>query len=791
MALYDGVPSIRLEGDEKRALALIPEGKAILYRTQAIMQRAGIRTLANAHKVDDDSYIYVLCAESVNIISISVAPRAVEQTYETPTSEPYVLLEPTLYSGIVHHGYITQQIVSGKTISVCDSFIPTIDCVDNNPKDHLVAGSAQLVPRLAVLPSNELPELKNSDSGSATVFSQYTQLHSSMYSGTMAIVVQIIMGLGRIGKAALRDKFKTNENTTYMREVETSGVQVRYDYKFSRTHGITIGDDGKLWLVEISITNGVRAMLLPVFPHMSGSAVVTEFEQLGNSSMAEAIDTLGCLPTGESFPTGDTLAAKIASGDILQLLSSADLSEFYKTSGYSSIMGWAFNANGREASNTGYYFADDGVQRGVWYRVNLHIGAVKTTRAPGEAIANATATITKVKEDKIWAFWVGTSRFIPYKVYEPLIGGLLSHDGSPTIEGRSQPEPTCDTPVYVAYIGDSINVVNFFHHTGLDDYSTINDETEGVDCLLAGDWTITQTSGARGFPTMMYSNTYDDRQLTQASTLVTKIKSEDFGFDRPRFSDYIFAPFAAHVSRSRVFRKTVTTDQFFGEFIGGVVAIPAYAREAYYYATAHGYAHHYGSNTVSWDVINDPNVGYSWRCFTTLGLGGPYPPDRDCDKDKCGGHCSEDGHGVHRERRIICTNFEPSFCSDYADEGPWLEACENVDSFNDAPLMPKPTSQVFFDLGQDVKTKLRFICPQGTFDIPMSAGEFSSWVNPSPDPFTGYVQSILATYSVIGDDGMVYSQGLSDYGVGTTSWGIIPGGQAVGYYPCFIGVNGP
>jgi len=132
MALYDGVPSIRLEGDEKRALALIPEGKALLYRMQLIMQRAGIRTFANAQRIDDDSYIYVLSAEGVNIISISVAPRAVEQTYETPTSEPYVVLEPTIYSGIVHNGYIEQQIVAGKTISVCDEFIPTIDCAQNN-----------------------------------------------------------------------------------------------------------------------------------------------------------------------------------------------------------------------------------------------------------------------------------------------------------------------------------------------------------------------------------------------------------------------------------------------------------------------------------------------------------------------------------------------------------------------------------------------------------------------------------------------------------------------------------
>jgi len=649
------------------------------------------------------------------------------------------------------------------------------------------------VARLAVKPDQSLSELNNPNPLSALVFSQYSLLRPSMYSGTMTIVVQLVMGLGRIGKAALRDKDKTDEPVTqYMREVETSGVQVRYDYKFSRTHGITVGDDGKLWLIEVSITNGVRAMLLPVFPHLTGAAVAAEFKTAGNASMAAAIEALGCLPTGESFPTGQNLANQIALGNILQLLPASALAEFYQSSGYSSILGWAFNASGREASNTGYYYGDDGIQRGVWYRINLHIGAVKLTRAPGESLADAVATITKVKEGKIWAPWIGTDQFIPFKVHEPLVNGLLSHNGQPTIPGRAAPIPTCDTPVFVAYIGDSINVVSFFRHAGVDDYSTINDETIGVDCLLAGSWTITQTSGSRSFPTMMYSNTYDEREIVQANVTTTQIKSEDLGYDNPRFSDYLEAPFAARVNRFRMFRKTVTVDTVNGEFIGGVVAVPALAREAYYYAVAHGYSHHFGSSTVSWDLIQDPNVGYSWRCFPSLGVAAPYPTGRDCDTRNCGGDCTFGGIGVHRERRIICTNFEPSTCSDYADEGPWLSACENVDNFDNLPLAPKPTPHTSFDLGQDIKTKLRFVNPSGTFDIPLTASDYTNhWAIPSPDPNTGNVQVIVATYSVIGDDGMVYSQGLSDYGLGTTTRGILPGGAVTTYYPCFIGVNGP
>ena len=72
MALYDGVPSIRLEGDEQRALALIPEAKALLYRTQEVIKNAGVSTYSMYRNVDD-GYIRTLCAHGQNIIHISVA----------------------------------------------------------------------------------------------------------------------------------------------------------------------------------------------------------------------------------------------------------------------------------------------------------------------------------------------------------------------------------------------------------------------------------------------------------------------------------------------------------------------------------------------------------------------------------------------------------------------------------------------------------------------------------------------------------------------------------------------
>ena len=99
MAVYDGVPSIRLEGDEGRALALIPEAKALLYKVQTFKQRAGVGTFSMSRRVDDDSTIYVLSAHDQNLIHISVAPDVPEMiNSENPIPEG--TLFPDFYSGL-------------------------------------------------------------------------------------------------------------------------------------------------------------------------------------------------------------------------------------------------------------------------------------------------------------------------------------------------------------------------------------------------------------------------------------------------------------------------------------------------------------------------------------------------------------------------------------------------------------------------------------------------------------------------------------------------------------------
>lgn len=805
MAVYDGVPSIRLEGDEKRALALIPEAKALLQTVQTLKNRAGVGTFSMSQRIDEDSTLYVLSTGSQNILQISVAPDIPEEaTEEYPEFEPRLF--PDFYSGVVFRGHLIEQEVpspsGGSTATlVCSEFAPTPSCVTVQ-KD--LRSGRQDVSRLAVRPWDAYrSELGNSSPTGRPEFSQYAKLRPSMYSGTMKQVVQLVMGLGRIGKPKMRDPKKQEPDSKYIRDVGERGVQVRFDWRFIRTHGITKASDGRLWLIEISQARGVLAMPLPIFPTSDTTGFRNRAESRGDAAMEAALDALGCLPTGQAFPaTGAALSDAIASGDILRLLPAADLADFYKCSAYSSSMGWAFNSAGTEAHNTAYYFGDDGFQRGVWYQINVSIGDTRKRREPGEPIAVGTANMVRNREGFIYCPPVklgSPARYVPIKFHEPMSFemGLQSHEGVPTIEAAGKPAPKCDTPMFVSFIDDELKVVNFYRSSAGGAYSDVEDDRDPGECILSGSWTITEVSGNREFPTMMYSNDFDDREVLQERVKVTTIKSEDLGFDPPRFSDFIQSPETSFVSRSKIFRRTTVVDNRGGQALVSAVAIPEYSREAYYYATASKYnLGRNGSTTVAYDAVGDPNVGYAWRCFPRINAP-PFPPNRpDCNTRVCRGEasCGLDGRGFPKERKVVCLDYVQTACSDFADSGPWLKICDVVDGFNQ-PGMYKTGSRENWDLGGDERARLRLVTPShgGPVTIPVTASQvFNHWMAPSPDPESLITQHIRAEHSALGEDFLKYSTGLSSYSGGAKTVGYSPEPilDADGF-PTFIGVNQP
>lgn len=200
--------------------------------------------------------------------------------------------------------------------------------------------------------------------------SQYTDIAASMYSGLMAKAAQLILGYGKY--------------------TAPDGVQLRYNFRFEECHGITVGADGKLWIVEISQARGVLATRLTT---IKGS---TAYKGSTQDVLSQAIDLFDGLPTGDPFPSGATLTEGLAAGTVIELASASDLDPFYTKTAFSPLLGWSFNDDGTEARNTCYSTSGPAVQSHL-YQLEIEIGAVDANWVIGMPLASGSATLNSME----------------------------------------------------------------------------------------------------------------------------------------------------------------------------------------------------------------------------------------------------------------------------------------------------------------------------------------------------------------------------------------------------------
>lgn len=774
MPLYDGTPSIKLEGDKAKALARIPDAKLLLAKTQAVATRAGIATFGMTQRTEG-GYLYALTANGVNRILVSVDPEVPDATDEE-TPEIIQHNFPDILSGVVFGGIL----VGGEL----NTFAATAQC--RRTHDAILAGRNPNE-RLAVEPYREFSELKGFSR------SQYSLLKPSMYSGKMTKVVQTVMGLGRIDTSKLadpRNNRQTTELSKYLKEIKSTGVQVRFDYKWHRTHGIYTADDNTLWLIEISVSNGVLAKPLPFVPLSNTQGFLDSAALRNDEDLRTVVEELGCLPNGNSFPrTSAGIERAIARGDVLRLLSAEAMNPFYKNSPYSTALGWAFSENGEEVHNTAYGWEDgDPNQTGYHYQINISIGALVTNRLPGTPVATGSATLVKQSSGKLY----GTGRigkYLPFKPHEPLLPGLLSHDAS----GGSQ--VLCDTTVFVCFDGDELKAVKFYYNAEEKPYNTVDDPRYPGECLVAGSWTVTTTSGIRSYPRMMYTSDFDDRRVLQETKMTTTLVSEDLGYDPPFYSDFIENLNFCTVSRNRVFRNREDTTIESGDFVSSVVAIPAFSRSAYYYAKGDYLGGRVHMWTEGYPTIRDPNMGYGHRNGYS---GGGIPFDRE----QCASEVYTCGT-THTDRRVMCLSYEivnPSVsfgdgpgdsCHTFADDGVWLELCKPIEPLCVGAAPERHPSAGSTSEDGSGTAKLVLVTPAygGPLTMPLTWTRFGVWMLPSPHPDTGDIQSIQSSHSTLGAEALVYDTELRPVGTQLTV-GVVPSTIGALDNPTFIGVNG-
>ena len=248
------------------------------------------------------------------------------------------------------------------------------------------------------------------------------------------------------------------------------------------------------------------------------------------------------------------------------------------------------------------------------------------------------------------------------KFPEPFMGGCVSHDFLPLINGRyKESYPNCDTIMFGYYVGDDLKVVKYFRD-GRSYQREIEDDYE--DCMIVGSWTRTISNSSTSLMGHFYTTDIDERQAVTPSTTVIKTVGKDLGYDHtPHFA--FDAPFwkPGTLWRNRYFSHTVNSHTAEGRSMSIGVCVPYLTRNALLHAQRENTSAEHTTDSASLKYVTDPTSYRYWTYdFVMHWAGGlevmngkPYP---------------KDGNPVWVE----IENYNPYPCSDFADQGSWIPA---------------------------------------------------------------------------------------------------------------------
>lgn len=246
------------------------------------------------------------------------------------------------------------------------------------------------------------------------------------------------------------------------------------------------------------------------------------------------------------------------------------------------------------------------------------------------------------------------------KFPEPFMGGCVSHDFLPLINGRYKDSyPNSDTIMFGYYIGDALKVVKYFR-----DGRSFNQEVESdfEECMIVGSWTKTVTSGSSSLQGHFYISDIDERRALAPVVEVTKITGKDRGWDQVPFfeQNYLFSR-PGKLWRNRYFTRRTVVTRTEGQKLEVAICIPYLHRNAAMHAVRETTSGSFESDGTSQLALRDPtsysywtyHFVFAWRDSLPVMNGQPYP---------------KDGNPVWVEME----NYEPYPCSEFADGGSWI-----------------------------------------------------------------------------------------------------------------------
>lgn len=248
------------------------------------------------------------------------------------------------------------------------------------------------------------------------------------------------------------------------------------------------------------------------------------------------------------------------------------------------------------------------------------------------------------------------------KFPEPFMGGCVSHDFLPLINGRYKKSyPNCDTIMFGYYVGDDLKVVKYFRD-GRSYQREIEDDYE--DCMIVGSWTRTISLDSTSLMGHFYTSDFDERKPVTPSETVIKTVGKDMGYDHtPHFA--FDAPFwtPGTMWRNRYFSHTVNTTTTEGKSLTIGLCVPYLNRNALLHAQRESTSGSSRTESGSLKSVQDPTTYRYWTYdFVMHWAGGlevmngrPYPKDAN-------------------PVWVEIENYAPGPCSDFADQGSWIPA---------------------------------------------------------------------------------------------------------------------
>jgi hypothetical protein len=396
--------AISFEGDEAFALAVLDEAISRRTAVRLMKNSLGIPQMIKSFDLSNGCQVYVVDLEHTQKMHIVAPAKSTIVVPEKKTFYYYV------ENGIPDYvsGAVTQPVIETTATGKFDDNGQPI-MVDSVREVKITEQTSERISMYDAKIKLATPET----GGFAAMqnplypirYTQHKNIHPGFYSGWMRTVVQVLLGIGtqsqdsyerRSGLAHQLQRIDMNDTAYVARSAfglynpdRTRTVEVLYDYRFNKTHGITLGGTlpGKTeklpYLIEIGQA-GVIAFPLSLDPVSLTADGAARYKELypelfsdyeggaGSSSGIGLFDFLGGFPTGE-FPYvyERDRASLIRAGEAVVICST---NAFYANSMYSSAMGWVFNESGSEAHNTCWGSDAKGVSIGYLYGINIEIG---------------------------------------------------------------------------------------------------------------------------------------------------------------------------------------------------------------------------------------------------------------------------------------------------------------------------------------------------------------------------------------------------------------------------------